>query len=180
MYELTCPECGKVTHWPFVRLGAVRVCAECRHIYQIEKEHVRHRVRVASAAVNLDDDPEPTVRPSLELSQADTALMGDPAIVEDESQPGVDTMPSAEVAPGMGSAFGARPSGLTTASLSVEQPMSSATPMAAAPRTPGIVLWAGIALLGLGLMLLIFWMVGGHEEPPTIPGRPVVRQPLGR
>ncbi len=179
MYELTCPECGNVTHWPFIRLGAVRVCAECRHSYQIEKEHVRHRVRVATAAVNLDDDHDPTVRPSLELSQADTALMGDPAIVEDENQPGADATQPVDTAPVVGSAFRGRP-GRATQAAPADQPRGATTPAVAAPRTPGIVLWAGIALLGLGLMLLIFWMVGGHEDPPTIPGRPVVRQPLGR
>jgi len=44
MYELTCPKCGHLETYPFVRIDAVTVCPKCRRTFQIAAEHVQRRV----------------------------------------------------------------------------------------------------------------------------------------
>lgn len=148
MYELICPECGNVTRWTFVRVGAVRVCAECRYTFQIEKEHVRHRVRWGIATASFEEDQDNQTMPSVGMTHDDTALMGQPALVEEE-------LTSEETDRG------------DTASSTIANPNASTQSMDAtsAACTPGIVLWAGIALLGLGVLLLLLWLVGAGADP---------------
>ena len=56
MYELTCPACQHKVRLPFLRSGAMAVCRQCAHRFQVEPEHIRRRVTVpADTGIDADN-----------------------------------------------------------------------------------------------------------------------------
>ncbi len=85
VYRLACPSCQKATEHPFVRPGAVAVCADCRTVWRIEKDHITRSIPSAGAAAKPGDadavslsEAESGPRPSATHGSraGDTAIVG--------------------------------------------------------------------------------------------------------
>ncbi|WP_432798154.1 hypothetical protein [Poriferisphaera sp. WC338] len=94
MYELICPSCQLVQRSSFVRVGAVVSCPQCGLRYQVEKGHIKRKlkaeVEAEKAASMLDEDAEPL---RLDPSGSMVGLSGLSDMMRDESgpeEPGLD------------------------------------------------------------------------------------------